>query len=64
MFRSMIVTAILLGGAAFMTSTLAGYSGAGRDYFKKAREERKSIRSGSGYFSPGMGRSGSFRAGK
>jgi hypothetical protein len=51
--------------ATFLLSVnFVGYSGAGKEYFKKVREERKSLRAGSGYYSPYHGGSGSFRSGK
>ena len=64
MIRSIIVVAVLASTSVFMTSSYIGYSGAGREYFKKAKEERKSLRAGSGYYGPYMGGSGSFRSGK
>jgi len=64
MIRSIIITLLLTSGAFFMTSSFVGYSSAGKAYFKKATEERKSLRAGSGYYSPYHGGSGSFRSGK
>ncbi len=64
MIRSIIITLLLTSGAFMMTSRYIGYSGAGKEYFKKATEERKSLRAGSGYYSPYHGGSGSFRSGK
>jgi len=51
-------------GAFVLSANYIGYSGAGKEYFKKVREERKSLRAGSGYYSPYHGGSGSFRSGK
>jgi len=64
MLRSIIVTILLITGAFMLTSKYIGYSGAGKEYFKKVSEERKSLRAGSGYYSPYHGGSGSFRSGK
>lgn len=64
MIRSVIVVAVLFSASFAMTSTYTGYPGAGKEYFNKAREERKSLRAGSGYYTPYMGGSGSFRRGK
>lgn len=64
MLRSIIVSALLLGGAAALTMNHIGYSGAGKEYYKKVRDERKSLRAGSGYYVPYHGGSGSFRTGK
>lgn len=64
MVRSLIVTVFLISGAFFLTTRYVGYSGAGKEYFKKVSEERKSLRAGSGYYSPYHGGSGSFRSGK
>ncbi len=64
MIRSLILTVILIAGSFMLTSRYVGYSGAGREYFKKVSEERKSLRSGSGYYAPYHVGSGSFRSGK
>ncbi|NLV68951.1 MAG: hypothetical protein GXY14_14880 [Spirochaetes bacterium] len=64
MIRSIIVAVILISAAYLLTSNYTGYSTAGKEYYKKAREERKSLRAGSGYYAPYMGGSGSFRSGK
>ena len=64
MLRSIIVTILLITGAFMLTSKYVGYSGAGKEYFNKVSEERKSLRAGSGYYSPYHGGSGSFRSGK
>ena len=64
MLRSITVTILLLGGAAALTINFIGYPGAGKEYYKKVRNERKSIRAGSGYYVPYHGGSGSFRTGK
>ena len=64
MIRSLIVTVLLTAGAFMLTSNYVGYSGAGKEYFKKVTQERKSLRSGSGYYVPYHGGSGSFRSGK
>ena len=64
MLRSIIVTILLITVAFMLTSKYIGYSGAGKEYFKKVSEERKSLRAGSGYYSPYHGGSGSFRSGK
>jgi hypothetical protein len=42
MLRSIIVSVLLLGGAAALTMNHIGYSGAGKEYYKKVRDERKS----------------------
>jgi len=62
--KSIIVTILLTSGAFILTSNYVGYPGAGKEYFKKVSEERKSLRAGSGYYSPYHGGSGSFRSGK
>ena len=64
MIRSLIITILLMAGAFILSVNFIGYSGAGKEYFKKVREERKSLRTGSGYYSPYHGGSGSFRSGK
>jgi len=64
MIRSLIITILLITGAFTLSANYIGYSGAGKEYFKKVREERKSLRAGSGYYSPYHGGSGSFRSGK
>ncbi len=64
MIRSIIVAAVLFSSSFLLTSSYTGYSGAGKQYFKKVSEERKSLRAGSGYYAPYMGGSGSFRSGK
>ncbi|HOP64292.1 MAG TPA: hypothetical protein PK358_06360 [Spirochaetota bacterium] len=64
MLRGLIVTVILLGGAAALTMSHIGYSGAGKEYYKKVSNERKSLRAGSGYYVPYRAGSGSFRTGK
>jgi len=64
MARGIIVTVLLITGAVFLTAGNTGYPGAGKEYHKKVRDERKSLRSGSGYYVPHRGGSGSFRAGK
>jgi hypothetical protein len=64
MIRSIIISILLLGGAAILTMNYVGYSGAGKEYYKKVRDERKSLRAGSGYYVPYHGGSGSFRTGK
>jgi len=64
MLRSIIITLILISGSFLLTSRNLGYSGAGKEYFKKAAVERKSLRAGSGYYSTYHGGSGSFRSGK
>ncbi len=64
MLRSIIISLILISGSFMLTSRYVGYSGAGKEYFKKVTSERKSLRAGSGYYSPYHGGSGSFRSGK
>lgn len=64
MVRSIVVSALLVSTAFLMTSTYTGYSRAGKKYFEKVREERKSIRPGSGMYVPFRTGSGSFRTGK
>mgnify|MGYP001482766380 CR=1 FL=1 len=64
MARSLIVAVCVITAAFMMTSSYTGYSRAGKEYFKKVREERRSLRAGSGYYAPYMGGSGSFRSGK
>ncbi|HOP29648.1 MAG TPA: hypothetical protein P5120_00325 [Spirochaetota bacterium] len=64
MIRSVIISLLLFGGAAALTMNNIGYSGAGKEYHKKVRDERKSLRAGSGYYVPYHGGSGSFRTGK
>jgi len=64
MIRSLIITLLLSGSAAALTMNYIGYSGAGKEYHKKIRNERKSLRAGSGYYVPYHGGSGSFRTGK
>jgi hypothetical protein len=64
MLRSIIITLLLVSGAFMLTSKFVGYPGAGKEYFKKAAAERKSLRAGSGYYLPYHGGSGSFRSGK
>jgi len=55
---------MLILTAYTLTSSYTGYSRAGKEYYTKAREERKSLRAGSGYYAPYMGGSGSFKRGK
>ena len=64
MVRSIIIAVVLISSSFLMTSSYIGYSGAGKEYFKKVSNERKSLRAGSGYYAPYMGGSGSFRSGK
>ena len=64
MFKTLIITILLLAGAYSLTSINAGYNKAGADYVSKVREERKSIRAGSGYYVPVSRGTGSFRSGK
>ncbi len=64
MLRSILISILLFGGAAALTMEHIGYSGAGKEYYKKVRDERKSLRAGSGYYTPYHGSSGSFRSGK
>ena len=52
MFRSIVITFLLLGSAAYLTSSFAGYPRAGKEYIKKVREERRTIKPGSNYFAP------------
>jgi len=64
MLRPLIITILLLAGAFMLTSNHIGYNKAGSDYVSKVREERKSIRAGSGYYTPVSRGTGSFRSGK
>lgn len=64
MLRGFILTVLMIAGSFMLTSHFVGYSGAGKEYFKKVSEERKSLRSGSGYYAPYHAGSGSFRSGK
>lgn len=64
MIRSVIISILILVSAAGLTMNFIGYSGAGKEYHKKVRDERKSLRTGSGYYVPYHGGSGSFRTGK
>ncbi len=64
MIRSLIIALVLVSGAFAMSTFNVGYQGAGKEYVKKVRNERKSIRSGSGYYMPYVGGSRSFRGGK
>jgi hypothetical protein len=64
MIKSIIVAVMLILTAYTLTSSYTGYSRAGKEYYTKAREERKSLRAGSGYYAPYMGGSGSFKRGK
>jgi len=64
MIRSIIITVLLISGSFMLTSRYIGYPGAGKEYFKKVSNERKSLRAGSGYYMPYRGGSGSFRSGK
>jgi len=64
MIKSILIVAVFFSGAFAMTTSHIGYKGAGKDYIKKVRNERKSIRSGSGYYVPFMSGSRSFRRGK
>lgn len=64
MIRATLIVIVFISGAFAMTTYHVGYKGAGSDYIKKVRNERKSIRSGSGYFVPFMSGSRSFRRGK
>ncbi len=64
MIKSGIITILLLFCASMLTYNYIGYAGAGKAYFKKATEERKSLRAGSGYYGPYHGGSGGFRSGK
>lgn len=64
MLRPVIVTALLFAGAYALTSGNVGYNKAGADYVSKVREERKSIRTGSGYYTPMSRGTGSFKSGK
>lgn len=64
MIRPVIIAALIITGAYFLTSYKIGYNRAGSEYVKKISEERKSIRSGSGYYTPVSRGTGSFRSGK
>jgi len=64
MLKSVVITILLISGSFMLTSRYIGYAGAGKEYFKKVTQERKSLRSGSGYYVPYRGGSGSFRSGK
>ncbi len=64
MIRPVIISALILSGAFLLTSYKIGYNRAGSDYVKKISEERKSIRAGSGYYTPVSRGTGSFRSGK
>lgn len=64
MFRTLIITILILAGAFSLTSIKTGYNKAGSHYVSKVREERKSIRAGSGYYTPVSRGTGSFRSGK
>lgn len=64
MIRGIIIALLLIGGAGYLSSNYIGYSTAGKQYISKAREQRKSIRTGSGYLHTGYGSSRSYRGGK
>lgn len=64
MIKSGIATVLILVSAFLLTSQYKGYPRAGKEYFRKATEERKSLRAGSGYYGPYHGGSGGFRSGK
>lgn len=64
MIRSLLLTVMLLTSAFLLSVNYIGYPGAGKEYFKKVRDERKSVRAGSGYYSSYHGGAGSFRSGK
>ncbi len=64
MLKSVVIAVFLISTASAMTYYNIGYSGAGKDYIKKVRNERKSVRAGSGYYVPFMSGSKSFRRGK
>lgn len=64
MLRTLIVTVVMLSGAFMLTSNHIGYNKAGSDYVSKIRNERKSVRAGSGYYTPVSRGTGSFRSGK
>ncbi len=64
MTRSLIVLSVLITGAIGLSYVKAGYPVAGKDYIRKVKQERKSIRTGSGHFVPYGAGSRSFRRGK
>ena len=66
MIRSLIIAAVLFGGALLSSLFSVGYSSAGENYISKHREARKSLRPGGLYYMGGPhGRgAGGFRGGK
>ena len=67
MLRAILISAVLLSGAFFLTEYFVGYPRAGKQYITEQREKRKSIRPGMGYYGyHAMRGSGSrgFRGGK
>ena len=61
MIRSLIIAVIILSGGFLFSRFLIGYPRAGKEYISKHREERKSIRYGSGFYAGG---SRGFKGGK
>ncbi len=62
MIRSIIISALVFGGAFVLSNQHVGYPHIGPQYVKKQAEIRKSVRTGSMIY--GAHRSGSFRTGK
>ena len=66
MVRSIIIAALVTGGAFAMSTFFVGYPRGGQHYIAQQTQKRKSLRLGSGYYGPGMRTSGSrgLRGGK
>ncbi len=64
MIKALIISSVIFTGAVTMSYLKAGYPVAGKDYIRKVKKERKSIRTGSGHFVPYGAGSRSFRRGK
>jgi hypothetical protein len=64
MIRSIIVIAVLFSTSFIFSTYYVGYPGAGKQYIKKHREKRKSLRYGSTYYGGRYYGSGGFRGGK
>ena len=62
MIKSIAMALVLLSGGFALSHFYVGYPRAGKYYISKHREQRKSLRMGSGYYGTRMG-SGSFRGG-
>ena len=66
MWKTIVTTLVIFGGAVGLSSAYIGYDHAGKYYLQKMTEQRKSVRAGSVYGTHRIGgtHSGGLRSGK